>query len=234
MPRSLQLSATTLSLFQDCPRCFWLHMRGGLKRPTRPFPSITGGIDRLVQAYCNAWRPSLPPLICHAPTAPSAMPTYQLADPKIAGLRWNPADIALVGRLDDCLVCSDGVVMPLDHKSRGSKPAPGYSALYYQLQMDVYALLLRENGYPPTTQACLVYYYPAEGESQPRLEKGFPFACVVEVLEVSAQRAEACYRAACVCLSGDYCPASADTCAYCLWAMELAHRVPSSSKVLDW
>ena len=39
--RPLQLSATTLGLYQECPRCFWLHMRAGVKRPARPFPSIT-------------------------------------------------------------------------------------------------------------------------------------------------------------------------------------------------
>ena len=216
MARSPQLSATTLSLFQECPRCFWLHMRADVKRPARPFPSITGGIDRLVQAYCDAWRPSIPPLICHAPTAPTAMPVWQLADPKIASLRWKPTDIPLVGRLDDCLVRADGVVMPLDHKSRGSQPALGYSALYYQLQMDVYALLLHKNGYPLAQQGYLAYYYPAGGE-QSRLERGFPFACVVEALEVSASRAEACYRAACACLD-DECPMEpAASCGYCAW-----------------
>lgn len=213
--RPLQLSATTLSLYQECPRCFWLHMRAGLKRPARPFPSITGGLDRIVQAHCDAWRPSVPPLLCHSAGAPEGMPSWHLADPKISFLRWQPAAIALVGRLDDCLVLPQGMMTPLDHKSRGSQPASGYSAKYYQLQMDVYALLLHENGQRTLPHAYLAYYYPAGATDA--LEDGFPFACTVEALSVSPARAMACYQAACLCVDGP-CPGDpSPACAYCAW-----------------
>ena len=190
MHTPLQLSATTLSLFQECPRCFWLHMRAEVKRSARPFPSITGGIDRLIQAYCDAHRPAVPPMIRDAPGA--LMGAWVLADPKIAFLRAKPAGLALVGRLDDCLVSPDGVVVPLDHKSRGSCPAPGYSAQYYQLQMDIYTLLLQEQGYHVGGDAYLAYFYPLVEDAR-AVEQGFPFACHVEALAVSPARAAACY-----------------------------------------
>ena len=237
MPRSLQLSATTLGLFHECPRCCWLHLRGGIRRPSRPFPSITGGIDRLVQAYCDGARPALPELLAGACGVLGVLDGARLATPKIATLSWSPpGGPRLTGRLDDCLVLPDGRHAPLDHKSRGSRPEPGYSAQYYQLQMDVYALLVRENNYETYPEAFLAYYYPHHldvggsyvtadstgRQPAPRLEHGFPFACTVEALPVSPARAIACYLAAVSCLDGP-CPrlAPLSPCTYCLWADEV-------------
>ena len=236
MPRALQLSATTLSLFQECPRCFWLHMRAGLKRPARPFPSITGGIDRVVQGECDRLRPAMPATLYVALMEVASMEVASqfspcLMSPKVAYLRCTPGDIALVGRLDDCLQYG-AMVAPLDHKSRGSRPDPGYSAQYYQLQMDVYALLLQRNGYPVSEEAYLAYYYPLLTPGALDAGGAMPFGCMVEVLPVSCVRAEACYQAACTCLADDCPVVSAPDCAYCAWAMEittysLASRLPA-------
>ena len=240
MPRSLQLSATTLNLFQDCPRCFWLHMRASLKRPARPFPSITGGIDRLVQGYCEASRPRIPSLISlslYAGFEKDGLAYFvELADPPLKTLAcFQDHTYRLTGRLDDCLMFPGGVFAPLDHKSRGSRPAPGYSAQYYQLQMDVYGLLLRENGYAVGADAYLAYFYPTTRTSESRdgwaLEQGFPFDCHVEALPIAPARALMCYQQACSCLDGP-CPlAPSPMCAYCVWATEmttypLARRIP--------
>ena len=217
--RPLQLSATTLGLYQECPRCFWLHMRAGVKRPARPFPSITRGIDRVVQAACDDYRPYFPPLLAAAIQENSLLDGFmELADPKIAFLRaYGDPAVALVGRLDDVVFLAGGHVAPLDHKSRGSRPATGYSAQYYQLQMDVYALLLQQNGYSVAPCAYLAYYYPVSEPPPLLLNTGFPFGCAVEALPVSSVRAEATYHAACACLAGD-CPVEpAQTCTYCEW-----------------
>lgn len=221
MPRTRQqLSTTTLTLYEECPRCFWLHMVEGMKRPARPFPSITGGIDRLVQAYCDVWRPNIPPLISQAETTPECVGQWRLADPKISFLRADLGGFPLVGRLDDVVVFGEGTTAPLDHKSRGSCPNPGYSAQYYQLQMDVYALLLRSNGYGVADEAYLAYCYPRHDEITYEVDgAGFPFACTVEALPVDPDRAEAVYRAACGCLA-DTLPPLTVGCAYCMWAVE--------------
>ena len=214
--KHLQLSATTLSLYQECPRCFWLHMQAGIKRPARPFPSITGGLDRLVQGECDRLRPAMPTLLYVALMEVAWRISPQLMDPKVAYLRCQLGEIPLVGRLDDCLV-QGTTVAPLDHKSRGSRPPPGYSAQYYQLQMDVYALLLQQNGYPVREEGYLAYYYPLPEPGAVDSGGGIPFGCTVEEIRVSPARAEVCYHAACMCLAGD-CPVdSAADCAYCAW-----------------
>ena len=89
--------------------------------------------------------------------------------------------------------------------------------------MDLYTLLLRENGYQVADEAYLAYYSPAHdamigGSSGP--EEGFPFVCTVEALSVSPARAEAVYHAACACLAGGCPRESPDTCAYCVWAAQ--------------
>src|SRR3990172_537291 len=129
-----QLSASTLKLFQECPRCFWLHINKKIERPRGPFPSLPSGIDRVLKAYFEAYRKSgtLPPLI--------------------------------QGKLDDCVVLAGAKLAPLDHKTRASAPDDvSYTQRYYQFQMDVYTLLLERNGQPTSRTAYVVYYFPLEG-----------------------------------------------------------------------
>jgi len=221
--RRLSLSATTLSLFQSCPRCFWLGLRCGITRPSGPFPSITRGIDALMQAACDATRPQLPGWLqvaalgaADGPSRASGLVHAALCMPKVAYLRCVPGPVPLVGHLDECLQWADGTYAPLDHKSRGSVPPPGYSAAYYQLQMDVYAWLLAEQGYRVREVAYVVYCFPRPDDGRTlHLEDGWPFGCVVDALPVSPARARAVYQAACACLDEVALPAPAATCPWC-------------------
>lgn len=68
----------------------------------------------------------------------------------------------LVGLLDDCLVDSASggeIYIPLDYKTRGYPPKENTSG-YYQTQLDLYTLLLAENGHKTDKIAYLVYYWP--------------------------------------------------------------------------
>lgn len=51
-----QLSASTLKLFQECPRCFWLRINRKLERPRGPFPSLPSGINRVLKSYFERYR----------------------------------------------------------------------------------------------------------------------------------------------------------------------------------
>ncbi len=59
----IRLSPSKLNILTDCPRCFWDQEVRGVKRPRGPFPSLPGGIDRVVKDHCDAHRSAgtLPP-----------------------------------------------------------------------------------------------------------------------------------------------------------------------------
>ena len=204
------LSASTLKLFQECPRCFWLHLNKKVERPRGPFPSLPSGIDRVLKHYFEAYRhqPQLPPLIAGKldGTLSTTALTLGYTDPVARARLW--------GKLDDCVILADGRLAPLDHKTRASAPEDiSYSEMYYKFQMDVYTLLLERNGHRTSRTAYLVYYFPVDGV----LHDGFPFGIVVHRLTTDPDSAHQIFLSACRCLEGPM-PEPGPVCEFCRWA----------------
>jgi hypothetical protein len=211
------LSATTLKLFQECPRCFWLHVNQKLERPRGPFPSLPTGMDRVLKVYFDGYRNKdlLPPLI--EGRLPGKLSTAALT----LGFNDAAAHARLWGKLDDCVVFPDGRLAPLDHKTRASPPPDiEYTLKYYKFQMDVYALLLERNGYPVSPDAYLVYYSPREGV----LHQGFPFEVTVHRVTTEPHAAYEIFAGGSRCLSGAL-PKPSETCAYCRWLQRRSQGV---------
>jgi hypothetical protein len=214
-----QLSASTLKLFQECPRCFWLHINKKIDRPRGPFPSLPSGMDRVLKEYFESYRQrgTLPPLI--AGKIQGTLGTHPLT------LGFNDArtKARLWGKLDDCVVLADARLAPLDHKTRASAPDDvSYTQKYYQFQMDVYTLLLERNGHHTSRTAYVVYYFPLEGE----LHQGFPFGVDVHTIATDPDGAYEIFAAGCRCLTGPLPPPGA-VCGFCRWA-EVSAAVPST------
>jgi hypothetical protein len=202
-----QLSASTLKLFQDCPRCFWLQLTKKIERPRGPFPSLPSGMDRVLKTYFDAYRQhgALPPLIRGKVEGRLATSALQL------GFNDARARARLWGKLDDCLVLPDGRLAPLDHKTRASAPDEvSYTEKYYQLQMDVYTLLLERNGQPTSRTAYVVYYFPLDGS----LHDGFPFGVAVHKVSTDPAAAYQVFVEGVRCLEGPL-PDSGAACEYC-------------------
>lgn len=204
-----QLSATTLKLFQECPRCFWIHVNQKVERPRGPFPSLPSGIDRVLKGYFDGYRTQgcLPPLLKNqfAGTLSSHPLTLGFNDPATGARLW--------GKLDDCVILPDKRLSPLDHKTRASAPDDvSYTLQYYKFQMDVYTLLLERAGHPTSRTAYVVYYFPLDG----KLHDGFPFDIAVHHIETHPEQAYRVFSDACACLAGAL-PESSAACAYCRW-----------------
>lgn len=164
--QQIRLSPSTLNLFAECGRCFWLHINKNIHRPTGPFPSLPGGMDNVLKTYYDKFRKAgkLPPEI-EGKVIGNLFPDLNKIN------RWRnwrtgleyvdrKRNAKLIGALDDLLVVGDKYA-PLDYKTRGSTINED-SHTYYQLQLDLYALLLKENGFPPAPFGYLVFYSPNE------------------------------------------------------------------------
>ena len=205
-----KLSATTLKLFQECPRCFWLHVNKRFARPRGPFPSLPSGIDRVLKSYFDTYRTQgkLPPLI--QGKLDGRLATHALT----LGFNDDQLGARLWGKLDDSVILPDGRLAPLDHKTRASAPADvSYTEKYYQFQMDVYTLLLERNGHATSRTAYVVYYFPVEGA----LHTGFPFQVAVHTVATNPDKAYHVFVAGCRCLAGPL-PNAGEACEFCRWA----------------
>lgn len=219
--KPLRLSPTSgLNLYNDCPRCFWLHYNGRVPRPRGIFPSLPGGMDLVIKDYFDEYRGSLPPEL-EGKIRGKLIPDLALINTWRnwrTGLEYCDQDrnAALFGALDECLV-HEGKYIPLDYKTRGSAPHDGDSERYYQTQLDSYALMLEANGYPVADFAYLVYYYP----SQVKRDGVVEFNVHPVELTLDANRAKKTFEAAVDFLQKPL-PEHQPSCEYCAWHKSLS------------
>jgi len=163
----LKLSPSTLNLFLECPRCFWLDKNRNIKRPRGIFPSLPGGIDSVIKVYFDEYRlkNELPPEI-KGKVIGKLFSDISILEKwrnwRTTDLRYEDKSLnaILSGALDDCLI-ENGSYIPVDYKTRGYelKEDPRQ---YYQTQLDCYSLMLNSSGYKTKNIAFLIYYWPVK------------------------------------------------------------------------
>lgn len=213
----IRLSPSTLNLYRECHRCFWLHMKENIHRPQGPFPSLPGGMDLVIKDYFDTYRDgkNVPPEIRGKVRGVLFDDSQTLKKWRNwrTGLRYEDEkrNAALSGALDDCLKDGDYYI-PLDYKTRGSPPKPNGHE-FYQGQLDAYTLLLEENGYKTASVAYLIYYYPLN------VKEGGVVTFAVEPKEVktNATNAKKEFEGALDVLVKKTPPPKHSNCEYCKW-----------------
>lgn len=210
----IRLSPSTLSLYKECPRCFWLQLNEKVQRPRGIFPSLPGGMDIVIKKYFAKYRGSLPPEL-EGKIAGVLMEDFALLNKWRnwrTGLEYydKEHDAMLSGALDDCLI-NEELYIPLDYKTRGFPPKDGASEEYYQHQLDAYALLLSENGYKSGDYAYLVYYYPREVKENGIVE----FEVKPVKITIDIERSRRMFEKAADLLHGEL--PEKHSCEFCIW-----------------
>jgi hypothetical protein len=210
----LKLSPSSLNLFLECPRCFWLYLNRNIKRPGVPVATITTGLDRVIKGYLEPYRLKniLPPLL------ENKVPGKLMRNfPHKGWLEFvdSKIDAKLGGYLDECLDLGGNFYAALDHKTRGSKPDSIHQA--YQFQMDVYTFLLEQNDLPTKRLAYLVYYIP----KSVTLQKTIEFEVIAHEVRTVPQRAKEVLDAA-VSMLKESIPAVNKDCGFCQWTATLS------------
>lgn len=218
---AVKLSPSRLGRFAECPRCFWLELHEGLYRPSGPFPSLPGGMDREIKAHFDRYRArgELPPAL------DGQVDERLLADQSFleAARDWrgepihrDPSLGAVVrGGVDDLLETEDGRLVVLDYKTRGHPPRGDGAPDYYRRQLDCYNLVLRETGHPTADHAYLLYYYPEQVHD----EGAVAFTTELVQTPVDVDAARELVAAAVETYEGSMPPADPD-CDYCQWNEE--------------
>lgn len=221
MPRPISLSPSTISLFLDCPRCFWRHMVPKIRRPSGAFPSLPAGMDRVLKEHFDKHR--------NTGTVPeelegkfkgklfSDMEKLNVWRNNFRGLRYTDKNsgIILMGALDDLFVTEDGLYAPLDFKTRGY-PRKENTHEYYQHQMDIYSFLLEKNGMKPADFAILIFYHPISVNEEHHVEFD-PDAIKVRV---DRKRGEKIFLDAIECLHLEEEPEPGPNCDWCTYNVE--------------
>lgn len=204
------LSHSGLEIRERCPRCFWLQYKKQIRQPEGIVSRLANRFDVVMKNYFNTFRgkDKLPPMV----------------EGKLDGLlernfqekyfvRINEK-YGFLGRLDECLVNSQGAYIPVDFKTASSDPRGKETLSAYQAQIDDYIFLLEKSGKKAAGFGYLVYLYPDE-TTEPH--NGFPMVIHVVKLAGDPGRTLDRIQKAIPVLEGDHLPAPRENCPFCSW-----------------
>ena len=162
-----KISPSSINLMLECPRCFWLQIVKGIKRPDSIFPSLPSGMDKILKEHFDRFmkKNELPLEIreeCKGYGLFNDKPLLDLWRNNFKGIEYKDPEsgILLHGAIDNLLV-KNGKLVVLDYKTRGF-PLKEDTHEHYQVQMDLYNFLLRKNGCKTEDYTYLLFYYPKE------------------------------------------------------------------------
>jgi hypothetical protein len=211
---TFKLSPSSLSLMQECPRCFWLTQHKVWVRPVGIFPSLPSGMDSILKIHFDKFRDKgqLPPELCENKECKN----FKLFDNKellkewrsnFKGISWTDKEGNILHGAVDNLLTKGKKIIILDYKTRGF-PCKDDTAEHYQNQLDIYNFLLRKNGYETEDFAFLLFYIPKEVTPTGEVI----FDTTLKKMKIDVKNAESIFNKAIKLLNSN-CPK--DSCEWC-------------------
>jgi len=209
-----KLSPSSLSLMEECPRCFWLTQNKVWKRPAGIFPSLPSGMDNILKTHFDKYmeKQQLPPELCEDNNCKNMKlfndkELLKVWRSNFKGIQWEDKQGNILrGAVDNILVNGDKLIV-LDYKTRGY-PLKEDTAEHYRNQINIYNFLLRKNKYKTEDYGFLLFYVPdkvtATGE--------VVFDTSLVKMKVNVSKAKNLFTKAIELLNGD-CPK--DSCQWC-------------------
>lgn len=215
--KKIWLSPSGIEGLARCQRCFWLQYNRGIYQPEGIVSRLANRFDSVIKKYFDLYRPheELPPMI----------------EGKVEGKLENPfhdtyfyhhnKKYGFMGRLDECLVRSDGRFTPVDHKTTSTDPREKEIIEAYQNQLDSYAFLLEANKKKTSGFGHLIYFYP---EHNDELHRGFKMLIFIKTLKTNPKAAFKKFLEAVKILEKPI-PKPSKDCPFCLWYDRIAKEI---------
>ena len=209
----IKLSPTQLSLFNNCPRCYWNDKIKGLKRPTGPFPTILNAMDQKIKNYFDYYRKTgdMPPNVkLKGNLFKDIALLKSWRNWQSTPLKYKDPilNIELSGALDDCLTYKQ-YYMPLDFKLTGYIPKYDYEK-YYKTQLSSYGLMLDAKGYSTCGEGFLLYVIPDEMDFS-----GITYITQAYTIKIDINSVKHDMKCAAMVLRNEVPPEPPETCIYC-------------------
>lgn len=166
----LKVSPSGIGFLLECPRCLWLYANEKIARPRGIFPSLPSGMDEVFKKYFDTYRAKdeLPPEIKGKVEGELFQDLGKLRPWREinfgrGGLCASFLDlnITLRGAIDELLINAENEYIPFDFKTRGY-PTKEETHKHYQHQLDLYALLFKENRLKVANYGYLLFFWPRE------------------------------------------------------------------------
>ena len=168
------ISRSKIALFSECPRCFYLDQRYGIKRPDGyPF-TLNVAVDELLKKEFDILREEGSPHPLMREYSVHAVP-YKHKDISLwrdslrTGIKYHDplTNLIIRGGIDDVWVNADGELHIVDYKATSKDGEVSLDAEWqdgYKRQVEVYQWLFRRNNFKVSDIAYFVY---ANGDTSP-------------------------------------------------------------------
>ena len=205
-----KLSPSSISLFKDCPRCFWLEHIKKIKRPAGIFPSLPSGVDAVLKTHFDKHRArgEVPKeLDLKDVKLFDDMDKLKVWRSNFKGISYTDSDGNILhGAVDEILKKGNKLIV-LDFKTRGF-PCKDDTHEHYIDQLNFYNFLLRMNSHETEDYSYLLFFHPKEVT-----EKGtIVFNLDLKKMPVDIEAAERLWKDALECLEGKE---PTETCNWC-------------------
>ncbi|HEY4519488.1 MAG TPA: PD-(D/E)XK nuclease family protein [Candidatus Paceibacterota bacterium] len=237
-----RISRSKIDLFIDCPRCFYLDQRLGVKRTDFPAFTLNNAVDELLKREFDIHRAKGEPHPLMRQYKIDATPLNDLRmeewrDALRRGVQYHHAKTNLIvrGGVDDIWVTQGGEFIVVDYKATSKKDEvslDGYWQQAYKRQVEVYQWILRGMGERVSNVAYFVY---VNGNSDAASFDGkLEFSVTVLPHKGDTSWIEPTIIEIAQVLRGDAVPEPKETCEYCGYreaaGRELQARVGPKSK----
>ena len=221
--KNWKLSRSKIDLFMNCPRCFYIDNKLGIKRPPGfPF-NLNSAVDALLKKEFDIHRSEnkVHPLL--KSYGVDLVPfQHEMIDEwreNFKGVRFEHAETGMMitGAIDDVWVDKDGLLYVVDYKATSKndkiEALDQDWQIGYKRQMEIYQWLLRQNGFEVSNTGYFVYCNGITDKEA--FDAKLEFNVTLIAYEGNDDWVEGALVDAHKCLNGKKIPKAGSDCDYC-------------------
>jgi len=164
--KPFKVSRSQIEAFCECPRCFWLNHRQGIRRPSSPPFLINTLVDKMLKIEFDQHRAAGTP---HPIMVENGINAVPMPHPDLETWRNNfkgmqhlhtPTNLLVTGAIDDLWIDTGREVHIVDYKATAKKDGVSLDdewQICYKRQMEVYQWLARMQGLRVSDTGYFVY-----------------------------------------------------------------------------
>lgn len=228
--KPFKLSRSGIELFLQCPRCFYLNHRMGIRRPQGPPFNLNSLVDRLLKKEFDGYRTNG---TRHPLMQQYGIDAVPLAHPQLETWRENfkgvqvlhqPTNLLVTGAIDDLWVNPRQEVLVVDYKSTAKSGEVNIDAdwqIAYKRQMEIYQWLVRQQQLTVSDTGYFVY---CNGQDAEAFDGRIEFAVRLLPYTGSDAWVEGALHELKDCLMQEMPPPMPADCEFCGYARARAER----------
>ena len=232
------VSRSRIDLFLECPRCFYMNDRWGIKRPdSYPF-TLNVAVDELLKKEFDILRENgkTHPLMKEfgVDAVPFKHKNLDLwRDSLKNGIKYHDPETNLIirGGIDDVWVNSNDELHIVDYKATSKKGEVSLDAEWqdgYKRQVEVYQWLFRKNDFSVSDTAYFVYVNGDTGAE--KFDGKLEFKSTIIPYDGDDSWVTGTVKKLHACLMSDNSPNSSPDCAYCAYRKHAGEALQSEHR----